>query len=236
MDERYRKLERDFHANRDYETACELIHLDYRLGNWRLREQADRFDISYEDAWDCASYYHLGYTQSLVDAANLALEEEGITSKEQESQIYTNRSGPNSLLREATTLAKSNEYLHSWKSVRIPNIITIRRSGPAWVSSIHLFDDPIYDELPSLMFLSIPHETGATNTTAIYIREPKEISRIIHALHIISLMIHQEIPHSPNTWAREYDLEGNNRRYIDNVEQVLRDLGVLGEEPKNINR
>jgi len=230
MDEHYRRLERKFYLDHDYESACKLIHLDYRLGVYCLREQANRFDISYEDIWDCANHYNLGFTQSLVDATNIALEEEGITAKEQNSYLYTNRSGPDTLLREATTLAKANEYLHKWGDIRILNISGERPSGPPWASSIHLFDDPMRHTLPALMFLSIPHRTGATNTTAIYIREFEEIFRIIHVLHLISLMIHNELPHPPNTWAREYNLEGNNHLYIDDVEDILRTLGVIIHE------
>lgn len=244
MDEYYRKLERQFHANRDYETACKLIHLDYSLGNWRLREQANKLDISYEDAWDCANYYNLGFTQSLVDATNTALAANSIIAwrgreateattgvtwliDQEMSSLYTNRSGPNTLLREATTLAKANQYIHTWKNVRVPNISGMIPPGPDHEIDIHLDDDPIRYDLPTLKFLGIPHRTGATHTAAIYIRELVEIPKIIYTLVLISIIIHTEFPH---TWTREYNLDGNNHHYIDDVEEILRTLA------KNINR
>jgi len=225
MDEHRRLLERRFHQDREYETACKLIHIDWSLGIFNLREQAARFDLNYEDAWDCANFYPLGRTQTLVDAISKALDEEAsgaIQSEIRDAYLNTNRSGPDSLLREVNSMANANMYYRNW-NISIRNVDTRLSAGPEDVIRFSIEDDPLYRPMPSLMITGVTHQTGSSNTIGIYVQDLNEIPRIVHALHLIALMIHGNL-HYPANWR---DVVGFDHRTIDEVETSLREMNVL---------
>lgn len=218
MDSHRRDLERKFQQENSFEAACNLLRLDFRLGIFRLEEQAQRFGLSHEDIWDCAKGYIPGYTQSLLDAFNEALRAQLIEFEEETTQFYTQRRGPNTLLSDVIDLATANHYFHSCKEVSIPGLHSHHRTGPAWAPSIFFEEEPLYHSHPMITFVNIPEITGGTNTATIYIRSPDEMGRAVEILRTISQLINRpEIRRS----VRDRNLTGVNYYTLEQIEAIL---------------
>ena len=213
MDVIYRQLQRQFFNTRDYEILRKLLQLEYKMGQASLRILADKYEVSYPKAWDCARGYPVGYTQSLINTLNKYLIFLGFNAIDIITHIYE--------------MPDFSDFTHEYRRSNLADTnYFVYKTDVVFFRSEYLLleDEPALHPYPMLTITDLsPRHFFTVATASIYVRNPEEITRVFDAL---SSIVANTLVRGVETVA-DANLLSVNYYTIDQAEAILRDyLGV----------